>query len=273
MENSNIKQAAQAGLARMLRPIVRVMIHVGLPLQEFVEILKAVYVDVAQTHFTEGGRPASDAKVAAQTGVHRKDVRRLRETGMAWHAPEPSALIQLGNQWGSSKTYLDALGKRKPLWLVADRPPGSSDATFEDLVQETLGTGANANELLEGLLGNQMAERLPDGRVFMDVTFLLRNPALADSIGMLAMISHDATAAVVENVLSQKRIHRTYISYSLATTPTAIAQMQAFADGEGHAIIDRLNDRLVDSQSRLRPGEQPTRITCLLSVYSENLRP
>jgi hypothetical protein len=91
--------AAQTALMRMLRPIVKLMIHLGLPLQSFVEVLKATYVEVAERHFAEDGRPLTDSQVSVLTGVHRKDVRRLRAEPLQADALTPSLAMQVAMAW------------------------------------------------------------------------------------------------------------------------------------------------------------------------------
>ena len=71
--------AAQA-LAQVLRPLARLMIGHGLQLMPMMELLKKALVEEAQASFGLSDKANSDTRVALLTGVHRKDVKRLRET-------------------------------------------------------------------------------------------------------------------------------------------------------------------------------------------------
>ena len=50
----------------------------GVTFSSFVNLLKEVFVEVAEREFRLDGKPPSDSRINLLTGVHRKDVRRLR---------------------------------------------------------------------------------------------------------------------------------------------------------------------------------------------------
>lgn len=70
--------AAQA-IARVLQPLARLMIDHGLQLPSMVELLKKALVDEAVAAYGLADKGSSDTRIALLTGVHRKDVKRLRE--------------------------------------------------------------------------------------------------------------------------------------------------------------------------------------------------
>ena len=77
--------AAQA-IASVLRPLARLMIDHGLQLHPMVELLKQALVDEAAVAYGLADKGSSDTRIALLTGVHRKDVKRLRETARV-HGP------------------------------------------------------------------------------------------------------------------------------------------------------------------------------------------
>jgi hypothetical protein len=69
--------AAQA-VALVLRPLARLMIDHGLQLPSVVELLKQALVNEAAGAYGLADKASTDTRIALLTGVHRKDVKRLR---------------------------------------------------------------------------------------------------------------------------------------------------------------------------------------------------
>ena len=69
--------AAQA-IGLVLQPLARLMIDHGLQLPSLVELLKTALVQEAVAAYGLADKGSSDTRIALLTGVHRKDVRRLR---------------------------------------------------------------------------------------------------------------------------------------------------------------------------------------------------
>ncbi|MBR9813415.1 hypothetical protein GYB61_06100 [bacterium] len=66
-------------IRQLLRPLVRILLRQGLSFNEFAELAKREFMEIAWDEFTpEGSRP-SDSRVAIMTGLTRKEVKRLRE--------------------------------------------------------------------------------------------------------------------------------------------------------------------------------------------------
>jgi Family of unknown function (DUF6502) len=101
----------------MLRPLIRLLVHYGVNLNDFVEAVKSMYVEIAQERIKHDRERVTDSAISVMTGVHRKDVRRILEEidgtrrrirpasvlglvvrvwgGQAWHAaPATQALAQ-----------------------------------------------------------------------------------------------------------------------------------------------------------------------------------
>lgn len=61
-----------------MRPMVRLCIYHGIDYRQLIEILKETFVTVAEQDFPIPGRKQTDSRISLITGVHRKDVHRLR---------------------------------------------------------------------------------------------------------------------------------------------------------------------------------------------------
>jgi hypothetical protein len=67
-----------SALRRLLRPLVKLLTAQGLTYPMLADLLKQIYVDVAVREFALGEAAPTDSRVSLLTGVHRKDVKRLR---------------------------------------------------------------------------------------------------------------------------------------------------------------------------------------------------
>src|SRR5512140_684469 len=84
--------AAQA-IAVVLKPLARLMIDHGLQLPSMLELLKKALVDEAASAFALADKGSSDTRIALLTGVHRKDVKRLRQAPATQVVRAPMASI------------------------------------------------------------------------------------------------------------------------------------------------------------------------------------
>src|SRR5438552_3265269 len=74
-ESQTRQSAVLRALARVLRPLARLLIAGGVPIQAASESLKRAYVEAAHRHF--GDEAATDSRLSLLTGINRKEVRRL----------------------------------------------------------------------------------------------------------------------------------------------------------------------------------------------------
>ncbi|MGT2482215.1 DUF6502 family protein [Methylobacterium oryzae CBMB20] len=70
-----------APLARLLRPLVRLLVARGITFPALTDLLRELYVNVAEYDFALVGKEQTDSRVSLLTGIHRKEVRRLRGAG------------------------------------------------------------------------------------------------------------------------------------------------------------------------------------------------
>ena len=66
-----------AALIRLLRPLVKLLLYHGITYPFLADLLKSVYVEVADREFPVEGKKQTDSRVSLLTGVHRKDVKGL----------------------------------------------------------------------------------------------------------------------------------------------------------------------------------------------------
>lgn len=188
MERRRVLQACYSFLV----PIARFLLRAGVSFREFEEISRVAFVHVATEDYGIRGRPTNISRVAAMTGIARKDVKRLRSL-VGQYIDDPRAhMSPLGDvlqQWCTHPDYLDEEGRPSAI------PFSGSEHSFERLVQiscSDLPAGALKVELIRvgavaegegGLLRVIRREIVPediDERLFTSLAFSLK--ALATTI-------------------------------------------------------------------------------------------
>jgi Family of unknown function (DUF6502) len=74
----NLRQALNNAVVQLLRPLVRVLLRHGLAYDQFAELARRTYVDVAERDFALKGRKQTASRISVITGLNRKEVARLQ---------------------------------------------------------------------------------------------------------------------------------------------------------------------------------------------------
>ncbi len=119
---------------RLLRPLARLLMAFGVNYPAFANLAKGVFVDVAARDFPDDGELITDSQVSILSGVHRREVKRLRVEMLQQRLP--SGVASMGGQivarWCAESRYLDNQRRPTPLPRLASK---GGDASFEKLVE------------------------------------------------------------------------------------------------------------------------------------------
>ena len=120
-------------LQHLLRPLVRLLLARQLTFRFVSELLKGVYVEMADRDFSIGKKRQTTSRLSLLTGIHRKDVKRLREAKSPGYITPPTVSLgsRLVGQWTSEGEFTDQAGNAKPLRRLPDTP---GEPSFEQLV-------------------------------------------------------------------------------------------------------------------------------------------
>ena len=123
-------------LKHVMRPLVRLMLRKGVTYSSFADLLKEIFVDVAEREFRLDGKPPTDSRISLLTGVHRKDVRRLRAmaAGRAAILPEDISFgAHLVSVWLNNSPFCKEPGRPLPLARLASV---GGECSFDGLVAQ-----------------------------------------------------------------------------------------------------------------------------------------
>jgi len=144
---SPAQTAILSALESVLLPIVKLMLRCGLGCSEFISVAKSAYVKAATTDYSLRGRPTNASRVAALTGLSRKEVSRIRAEGdrNRWTPDmEVTPANTVLHYWHFDPRFCQPVGTPRP--LAFDGPN-----SFTTLVKRYAGdipAGAMKKELL-----------------------------------------------------------------------------------------------------------------------------
>ncbi len=191
--------AAQA-LAQLLRPLARLMIDHGVQLPTLQELLKQALVEEALGSFGLNDKASSDTRIALLTGVHRKDVRRLRDNPEKAQDSKPMLPVAAAvvARWISEPRYLHADQSTRALARTPKRGQlGEPD--FTTLVAE-ISTDVGARAVLDELVRLGVVSLQDDGYVALNHSAFLPREGLEESFHFLASNVSDHFAVAVHNL-------------------------------------------------------------------------
>ena len=138
MTNS-VKQGLLAAYAKLLRPLIRILLKHGVTYAEFSEVVKTVFVSISANEFHVPGKKMSKARIAIVTGLTRKEVHRLTETEMEDRFQVRTNLSRIGRVlagWHTDPDFIGPYGMPLEIRYDSEMP---KDATFVRLVQQYSG--------------------------------------------------------------------------------------------------------------------------------------
>jgi hypothetical protein len=190
-------------LRRVLRPLVRLMVSRGVTYPYLTELLKGLFVDVADKEFRIGSKPPTDSRVSLVTGVHRKDVSRLRLSADVDSETVPS-VVSLGAQlvalWMGSDRYLDGDGRPRPLPRFVSE---GGELSFEALVA-SVNSDIRSRVVLDEWLRLGVVHFDEERRVCLNAQAFVPAEGFDEKAFYLGHNLHDHAAAATHNLLGGK---------------------------------------------------------------------
>jgi Family of unknown function (DUF6502) len=202
--DSSLAGVLLASAAKILQPLVRLLITHGVTYQMASELLKRVYVDAARTHFVE--KDASDTRLSLLTGINRKEIRRLCRDDEAYATPDSltSFASAIYAKWRTTKRYLDEEGK--PLKL--SRRSINGEVSFDELVRSVTTDYRPSAVLFElqrlGTVEVVAANNIAGEQIYLKPAEFLPQSTLVDRIQPVTESLQDHSAAAISNLLTEK---------------------------------------------------------------------
>lgn len=234
----------KTALLSLLRPLVRHLIGRGWTYPVLAEFLKSVYVAEAQTHYDDDPDTMTDSRLSLLTGIHRKDIKRLRaELRAASPTPafrrDASLAVRVVAAWVSSPRYVDARKRPKVLPFTA----AAGRLSFEKLVRETR-ADMRPNVILDELVRVGVAEVDENNMVT-----LLRNAYISDlprdKIAYLGDNVGDHLQSALHNITGQGQPFLERAVHYELIAPEALEQLRPELTRVAEDFLQTVNRKLM----------------------------
>ena len=250
---------------KVLRPLVKILIRAGVRHDEFVEVIKGVYVEAAVRDGTGQAGPLTRSRVALATGVPRRDVDRYIDNEALLTPPAPThatTLTEVLHIWNTDPRYLGPYGV--PLEIDFDTTPGRR---FTELVRRAEAS-ADAVMVLDDLVRSGVV--VMSGERYLKVTS--RTYVMPESMSPVMLEHLGNTLANLATTLqfnmgdpeSPKRLERSVFADN-GIEPEDMAEFERYARERVQQLIVDIDDWLA-SNGKKRPPT-PLSVATGLSIF------
>lgn len=236
---------------KVLRPLVKVLIRAGVRYDEFIEVIKGVFVESAVRDGLGRGGPLTRARVALVTGVTRRDVDRYVDDEDLLAPPSPTqavTLTELLHLWNTDPDFLGPYGV--PLEIDFDRTRGRC---FKDLLAK-VDSKANPDVVLEELL--RCGAVVTSGERFLKV--VSRSYVIAESMSPEVLEYFGNTIASLAHTLEhnmnpdteRKRMQRSVFA-DRGLAPELLPAFENYVKERVQQMLSDVDDWLGQNSSRV----------------------
>lgn len=248
---------------KILRPLVRVMIRNGVSSGSFEELVRKAYVDEAFAIGKKNKLKTTISSVSAQTGLSRKEVKRLSEL----KDPEHSEVEQKYNRgirvisgWLNDKHFSDAEGN--PRILALDE----GDASFATLVK-TYSGDIPTRAMLDLLIAADCIE-VNNSQVHLIKHAYVPGKDSAEVIRILGTDSNELLNTIDYNLTAGEAEKRFQRKVSTAVLhKDAVNDFKTLSKKHSQALLEELDAWL--SQHEVDPNDEKSRYVSLGIYYYE----
>ncbi len=260
-EPQSRQSAVLRALARVLRPVARLLIAGGVPFQAASESLKRAYVEAAQRHFREDAR--NDSRLSLLTGLNRKEIKRLT--------------TPIADEWGpeSVTSYASAVFTAwmgRPEWRSPDGAPRALPRRGEgsfDALARSITLDMRPASILDELVRLGYARVGEDDVVHAQGGEFTSRREFADRLGPLAENLQDHADAAVENVLANAtpspHLERSLFADELS--PESAAKLEAFSREKWKELHDAFIAKADELEAEDRAHGRPASMRVRVGLY------
>ncbi len=253
-------------LRRMLYPLVDLLLKTGITFPQLAELLKEIYVDVADKNFQIDDKKQTQTRLSFLTGIHRKDIKRLHKQNTDTLEPENINVgVQLVSKWIQQPRYLDK--DKKPL-LLPLKSKGA--ASFEELVASVCKQDIRPRVILDEWLNLGVVTLSIDNKVQLITDAFIPKDGLAEKAFFVGHNIADHLSAASQNLLSDAPVFFERCVYYDDLSDESIKELQKLVEEQGMNTLKIINQRA--SELKLQDREKhrgKQRINIGLYLYHE----
>lgn len=237
-----------AALRRVLRPLIRLLLSHGVRFQTFCDLVKSTYIQVAEEEFRLDSKAQTDSRISLLTGVHRRDVKRLRSESLAVSSLslQASMSAQLLAIWSGRTEYLDSQGVPLPLPRLASK---GGEHSFEALVR-SVSKDFRARVVLDEWLRQGIAWLDEQDNVHLAADAFVSPQGIEEKTFYFGQNIHDHLAATVHNLSGVIPPFLERCVYYDKLTAESVKEYERVAKTAGMRALHTVNRHAIELQKR-----------------------
>lgn len=248
-----------ATLAQLMKPLVRLLLSHGVTYPMLLEALKRVFVEVAEHEYPIHNKPQTDSRITLLTGVHRRDVNRIRQLEVPDIAPKSNFSSLLIAQWIGHPRFIDEHGLPKKL---AKTSSVAGEESFDTLVA-SVSKDIRARSVLDEWLRTGLVEADVQEYLRLNTEAFIPKENLEEKLFFLGMNVHDHLASAVHNVMEMNPSMMERCVYYEGLDAVQVHEIQALARLKGMDYLKKINQEALlmkasNAQANLDSTLKPT---------------
>ncbi len=242
-------------LERMLDPLARALMGMGVTFPFFIRILKRAFIRVAKREIQREGTPLTVSRVSVMTGLQRKDIGQI--AAQIEKRRPPPANVSLGARligiWSGARAFTGSAGRPLPLARF-----GGTRPSFEDLVR-SVSSDVRPRTVLDEWLRLGVVEIDADERVHLKADAFVPRQGFEELAWFYGRNLGDHIAAATHNLLGAGDPLLERAVYYDKLTPASVAELARISRDIGIDALRRINRealRLADADEGKPDADQ-----------------
>lgn len=241
MEEMTLKQSAIFNaLERVMKPVVRLLLARGISYVQFTDWLKHIFIETAAETFGDADKGINDSRISVITGVHRKDVKRLRELTQTDAELKVPSTVKWGSQlvstWLNTPSFCN---ETQPIAIARLRKHGQ-EISFEAL-SERITRDVSSRALLDEFV--RLGILTIDDKDMVQLVTAAFIPAKGEDekAYYLGLGVGDHAAAAVSNVLNQQPASFDRLVHYNHFSAQSIEVIEKLSHEHGNLLLQQIN--------------------------------
>jgi len=247
-----LKESSQPALSlvnalrRQLRPLVKLLMKSGITFPFLVDLLKELFVEVAEKDFKLDNKEQTDSRINFLTGIHRKDVKRLRNGNLSKHSIPDSVSLgaQLVASWIGTDQFLDSNNNPLPLPRLIKQ---GGEQSFEALVT-SVNKDIRSRAVLDEWLDLGIVTLDKQDRVCLNTNAFIPERGFDEKAWFFGENMHDHMAAASHNMLGKRPPFLDRAVFYDQLSQRSIDELRLISEQSGMRLLRKLNRRALELQ-------------------------
>jgi hypothetical protein len=225
---------------KIFHPLTKLLIMAEVTYGEASEILKVALVKTATEKLNQSNEQITDTRIHLITGVHRKDVRRIKEGEDSTTHTQSSAPItsQAFAKWLGDTRFQNSDGDPRPL----SKKCSDSQDGFEELIN-SISKDVRPKAVLDEMLSRKMVVVNALGLIEPSLENIIANQPTDDAAKYLGMNIHDHLEVAVNNLTdtADKQLER--CAHYFGLSESAAQELENYSKEIGMSALLKINEK------------------------------